>query len=153
MSDTYSQLYVHCVFAVKFRAALIHADWGNRLRLYITATVQNNGHKVLAINNMPDHLHLFIGLNPSQSISELMRQVKGDSSAWINKERFTPSKFQWQEGYGAFSYSRSQVDAVVKYIHNQQQRHAKISFLEEYRKLLDSFFVDYEEKYLFTEPK
>lgn len=108
VGNTYTQLHIHFVFAVKYRAALLNTDWDARLRLYITATAQNNGHKMLAINNMPDHLHMLIGLNPSQSISDLMRLIKGDSSEWINKEKLTLSKFQWQEGYGAFSYSRSQ---------------------------------------------
>ncbi|HEY9002367.1 MAG TPA: IS200/IS605 family transposase [Mucilaginibacter sp.] len=99
MPNTYTQLYLYFVFAVKYRAALLNEDWDERLRLYIIAIVQNNGHKVLAINNMPDHLHLFVGLNPAQSISDLMRLVKGDSSEWINKEKLTPTKFQWQDGY------------------------------------------------------
>jgi putative transposase len=119
MANTYTQLYIHFVFAVKYRVALLNEKWDERLRLYITATTQNNGHKMLAINNMPDHLHMFIGLNPAQSLSELMRLVKGDSSEWINKQNLTSAKFQWQEGYGAFSYSKSQIDKVVKYILNQ----------------------------------
>ena len=116
MPNTYTQLYIHFVFAVKYRAALLNNNWDERSRLYITAITQNNGHKMLAINNMPDHLHMLIGVNPSQSISDLMRLIKGDSSEWINKEKLTPTKFQWQEGYGAFSHSKSQIDKVVKYI-------------------------------------
>jgi putative transposase len=152
MSNTYSQLYVHIVFAVKNRAALISDKWDERLRLYIIATCQNNGHKVLAINNMPDHLHLFIGLNTRQSIAELMRQVKGDSSEWINKERLTPFRFQWQEGYGAFTHSQSQVDTVVKYINNQHEHHKKVSFLDEYRQILKSFDIEFDERYIFKSP-
>ncbi|HVS92498.1 MAG TPA: IS200/IS605 family transposase [Mucilaginibacter sp.] len=153
MPNTYTQLYIHIVFAVKYRAALLNSGWDERVRLYIAATVQNNGHKMLAINNMPDHLHLFIGLNPAQSISELMRLVKGDSSEFINKERLTPSKFQWQEGYGAFSYSKSQIDNVVKYILNQQEHHKKATFLDEYRQLLTKFDVDFDERYIFKLPQ
>ena len=106
MANTYTQLYIHCVFAVKYRTAMLHSTWDERLRLYITAISQNHHHKMLAINNLPDHLHLFVGLNPAQSISDMMRLIKGDSSEWINKERLTPNKFQWQDGYGAFSYSK-----------------------------------------------
>lgn len=106
---------------------------------------------MLAINNMPDHLHMFIGLNPAQSISELIRLVKGDSSEWVNKERLTIFKFRWQEGYGAFSYSKSHIDKVVKYIANQQEHHKKLNFLDEYRQLLTSFDIEFEERYIFKE--
>ncbi|RYU91152.1 IS200/IS605 family transposase [Mucilaginibacter terrigena] len=153
MSNTYTQLYIHIVFAVKNRAALLSTDWDERLRLYIIATVQNNGHKMLSINNMPDHVHMFIGLNPAQSVSDLMRLVKGDSSEWINKERLTKSKFQWQEGYGAFSYSKSQLVKVVNYINNQQEHHKKTTFLDEYRQLLTSFDIAFDERYIFKEPE
>lgn len=153
MANTYTQLYIHFVFAVKYRKALLSASWDGRLRLYITAIVQNNGHKMLAINNMPDHIHIFIGLNPKQSISQLMQLVKGDSSEWINKQSLTVGKFNWQEGYGAFSYAKSQIDNVVRYIINQQEHHRKETFREEYLKILDAFEVDYEEKYVFDELK
>lgn len=102
---------------------------------------------------MPDHVHVFIGLNPSQSISDLMRLVKGDSSEWINKTGLTSSKFQWQEGYGAFSYSKSQINSVVKYIANQQDHHKKITFLDEYRKLLVNFDIEFDERYIFKQPE
>ncbi len=149
MADTYTQLYIHCVFAVKFRKAMISPEWDERLRLYITAIVQNNGHKMIAINNMPDHLHLFIGLNPVQSISDLMRLVKGDSSEWINQQKLTKQKFNWQGGYGAFSYSGSHLGNVARYIENQQEHHRKKSFLEEYKKMLDDFSVEYNVKHIF----
>src|SRR4051812_34262968 len=100
MPNTYTQLYIHCVFAVKYRAAMLHTSWDERLRLYISAIVQNHGHKMLAINNMPDHLHFFVGLNPNQSISDMLRIVKSESSAWINQEKLTNNKFNWQDGYG-----------------------------------------------------
>lgn len=151
MSNTYTQLYVHFVFAVKYRQAIIRSEWEERLHLYITAIVQNNGHKMLAINSAYDHLHLFIGLNPKQSISNLMRLVKGDSSEFINKENLTVRKFHWQEGYGAFTNSRSQIDAVVKYIKNQKEHHKKTSFREEYLTILKDYNVDYDEKYIFQE--
>jgi putative transposase len=149
MANTYTQLYIHCVFAVKYRASLLHSQWDERLRLYVTATVQNGGHKMLAINNMPDHLHFLVGLNPSQSISEMMRFVKGDSGEWINKEKLTATKFYWQEGYGAFSNSKSQVDSVVKYIRNQQEHHQKISFIDEYKTMLQKAGITYDERYVF----
>lgn len=153
VNNTYTQLYIHFVFAVKYRAALLVEDWDERLRLYMTAIVQNNGHKMIAINNMPDHMHLFIGLNPKQSISDLMRVVKSDSSEWVNKENLTIGKFQWQHGYGAFSHSRSEVDNVVKYILNQKEHHQEKSFLVEYKQLLKRFDIPYEEQYIFKLPE
>ena len=149
MPNTYTQLYIHFVFAVKYRQATIQEEWEGRLQKYITGVVQNNGHKLLAINTMPDHLHLFIGLNPKQSISELMRQVKGDSSEFVNKEKFTKRKFYWQDGYGAFSNSRSQIDGVVKYILNQKEHHSTKTFSEEYLEILKDYAVEYDEKYIF----
>lgn len=118
---------------------------------YITGIVQNNGHKLIAINSMPDHLHLFFGFRPNQSLSDLMRMVKGDSSEWINQQKFNLSAFRWQEGYGAFSYARSQVNAVAQYIENQEEHHRKKTFSEEYKEFLDRFEVDYDEQYVFKE--
>jgi putative transposase len=151
MANTYTQLYLHFVFAVKFRAALIDNGWNERLHNYITAIVQNNGHKMLAINTMPDHLHMFIGLNPNQSISDLIRIVKSDSSEWINKNKFTNRKFNWQSGYGSFSYARSQINNVVLYIRHQQDHHNKINFINEYKRILDRFEVTYKSEYIFKE--
>lgn len=153
MANTYTQLYVQFVFATKYRAAALQPEWDERLRMYISATVKNNGHKLIAINNMPDHLHLFVGLHPNQSISEIMRLVKGDSSEWINRERLTNSKFHWQDGYGAFTYSRSQVDSVVKYIVNQQEHHKRITFHDEYITMLQKFDIEYDERYIFKLPE
>jgi len=149
MPNTYTQLHIHCVFAVKFRKAVLEPAWDERLRLYITAIAQNNGHKMIAINNVFDHLHFFVGLNPNQSISSMMQLIKGDSSEWINKEKVTSNKFHWQGGYGAFSHSKSQVDGVVKYISNQQEHHRKIEFLDEYLKMLRSAAVEFDERYIF----
>ena len=151
MANTYTQLYIHCVFAVKYRAAVIVPAWQEQLHKYITGIVQNNGHKLIAINSMPDHLHLFAGLNPKQSISDMMRLVKGDSSEFVNDHRFTKRKFHWQGGYGAFSNSKSQIDAVVKYILNQQAHHHKKTFKEEYTGMLKDYDVDFNEKYTFHE--
>ena len=112
MTNTYSQIHIQCVMAVKFRHALIESSWKERLYKYITGIVQNHNHKMIAINSMPDHLQLFIGFRPVQSLSDLMRLIKGESSEWINKQKFTSTMFRWQEGYVAFSYSRSHVQTM-----------------------------------------
>jgi len=151
MPNTYTQLYIHCVFAVKYRAAVISSEWEERLHKYITGIAQNNGHKLLAINSVSDHVHLLIGLSPAQSISEIMRLVKGDSSEFINKNGLTKTKFQWQEGYGAFSNSHSQIDAVVKYIINQKHHHQKKNFHQEYLDMLKDYAVDFNEQYIFKD--
>ena len=150
MANTYTQLYIHCVFAVRFRASMIQPHWDERLRLYISVIVQNDGHKMLAINNVADHLHFLVGLNPSQSISDMMRLVKGDSAEWVNKEKLTLNKFHWQEGYGAFSNSKTQIDSVIKYIANQQEHHKKITFLDEYKVMLDKAGIAYDDKYILS---
>jgi REP element-mobilizing transposase RayT len=151
MPNTYTQLHIHCVFAVKYRAALIQPVWEERLHKYITGIISKNGHKLLAINSATDHIHMFMGLNPNQSISEIMRLVKGDSSEFINKVKLTMNKFHWQEGYGAFSHSHSQIDHVVKYIQNQKEHHLKKTFLSEYINLLENFGISYNTKYIFNE--
>ena len=151
MANTYTQLYIQFVFVVKFRQALITTSWEDRLHKYIIAIVQNNGHKVLAINSASDHVHLFIGLNPNQSISDLMRQVKHESSQFINEHKLTKTLFRWQEGYGAFSYSQSQIQTVIRYIERQKEHHKKVTFRDEYLKLLNAFEIDYNEKYIFKE--
>ena len=153
MPNTYTQIHLQCVFAVKYRDAVIDRSWKDRLHKYIIAIVNNNDHKVIAINSMPDHLHLFFGMRPTQSLSDLMRLVKGDSSEWVNQQKLVKGKFRWQEGYGAFSYSKSHTDAVVKYILNQEAHHRKKSFLEEYKEMLKKFEVDFDQQYIFTEPE
>ncbi|MFB9842786.1 IS200/IS605 family transposase [Mucilaginibacter ginsenosidivorans] len=153
MSNTYTQIHIQCVMAVKYRQALIQPEWKDQLQKYITGIVQNHGHKVIAIDNMPDHLHLFFGFRPNQSLSDLMRIVKGESSEWINLQRFTPTVFRWQEGYGAFSYSRSHVQRVTNYVMKQGEHHKKHTFLEEYRQLLEQFEIKYDERYIFKEPE
>ncbi len=151
MPNTYTQLYIHFVFAVRFRAAQLLPAWDEEVRRYITGIVQNHEHKLLAINNMPDHMHLFIGLDPKQSLSALMQKVKGDSSAFINERQWLPQPFRWQEGYGAFSHSKSQVDAVVKYVAAQQAHHNKVSFGAEYRKMLTDSGIEWDERYVFRD--
>jgi putative transposase len=151
MANTYTQIHIHFVFAVKFRSALIHKEWKNDLHKYITGIFQHNNHKMLQINSMPDHIHILIGMRPTQSISSLIQNVKTESSKWINANRFFKSAFSWQEGYGAFSYSKSQVPDVIRYIQNQESHHNKENFLEEYRRLLNAFEIEYEEQYIFKE--
>jgi REP element-mobilizing transposase RayT len=118
---------------------------------YIIGIVQNNEHKLLAINGVPDHLHFLIGMRPTQALSNLMQEIKRDSSAWINECRFTKSKFSWQEGYGAFSYSMSHLPKVIRYIQDQKLHHKKMTFVEEYKQLLEKFEIPYDEKYIFKE--
>ncbi len=153
MSNTYTQIHIQCVMAVKYRASLISSEWKEQLHKYITGIVQNHGHKMIVINSMPDHLHMFFGFRPNQSLSDLMRLVKGESSEWINKQQFTPAVFRWQEGYGAFSYSRSHVQKVTDYIVTQEEHHRKKTFLKEYQQFLDQFEVEYDERYIFKLPE
>ena len=143
MANTYTQIHIHAIVAVKFRAAVITPQWKERVHQYITGIVQNNTHKMLSINSMPDHLHMFFGYRPTQSLSDLMRLVKGEASDWINKQKITPAIFRWQEGYGAFSYARSQVKTVAQYIEDQEIHHHKRTFLEEYKEFLSNFEIKY----------
>lgn len=152
MADTYTQIHIHLVFAVKFRKALISPDWKDELFKYITGIVQKNKHKMLSINCMPDHMHILIGMRPSQSLSDLMQDIKGDSSKWINSKGFLRQRFAWQGSYGAFSYSKSQISRVMRYIENQQVHHKKQDFISEYKKTLERFCVSYDEKNIFKPP-
>ncbi len=149
MGNTFTQIHIQSVFAVQNRVSIIRKAWKDELYKYITAIIQSNGHKVLAINGMPDHVHVFFGLRPTQSLSDLMQDLKGDSSKWVNDRGFVKGKFSWQEGYGAFSYSRSHVGKVTDYIRNQEEHHRKKTFIEEYTELLEKFGVDYDERYVF----
>ncbi|MFN4314053.1 MAG: IS200/IS605 family transposase [Chitinophagaceae bacterium] len=149
MGNTFTQLYIQFVFAVKYRAAQIDDTWRSQLHQFITGLIQSKGHRLIRINSMPDHIHIFVGFQPADSPASLMKAVKSESSKWINDQKFTAQKFQWQEGYGAFSYSKSAVPAVSRYIENQQSHHKHRSFLEEYRLILDRFEVNYEGKYPF----
>jgi len=149
MPNTYTQLYIQLVFAVKGRQNFIKESFRNELEKYMCGIARNNKHKPLAIYCMPDHTHLLIGLNPSQSISDLMKEIKVSSSGFIKEKELINEGFYWQEGYGAFSYAKSQLDNVVKYILNQQEHHKKKTFKEEYLEFLKKFEIDYDEKYLF----
>jgi REP element-mobilizing transposase RayT len=149
MANTYTQIYIQFVFAVQNRISLINSEWEQELYKYITGIVKKNHHKLIAINGMPDHLHVFVGFHTTQSIADLMRVIKSDSSEWINSKSFVKGKFKWQEGYGAFSYGRSQNDQVYKYVMNQKKHHENKSFLEEYKLMLQKFVVSFEDQYLF----
>jgi len=149
MANTFTQLHIQFVFAVQNRISLIDPAWETELFKYITGIVQNHKHKMIAIGGMPDHLHVFVGLHPTQSISNLMQIVKGESSEWVNKKGFAKGKFQWQEGYGAFSYGHSQVNQVYNYVMNQKEHHKKRSFLDEYKEFLKRFEVPFDERYIF----
>jgi REP element-mobilizing transposase RayT len=151
MPNTYTQIHIHAVFVVKYRDAVIKEEWREELFKYITGIIQKNGHKMLQINGVADHIHLFFGMRPKQALSELIKEVKQSSSGWINRRDLTGTKFYWQEGFAAFSHSRSQVPAVINYIKNQQEHHRKRTFREEYLKMLNDFEVDFDEKYLFQE--
>jgi REP element-mobilizing transposase RayT len=149
MANTYTQIHIQVIFAVQNRHCLIQKQWKKELYQYISGVIQNNGHKLLQINGMPDHIHILLGFRPSQSLSNLMKMVKHDSSGWINQKHFIVDRFSWQSGYGAFSYSKSQLPTVIRYIQNQEQHHKKKTFIEEYLELLKRNEIDYNEKYIF----
>ena len=149
MANTYTQIYIHIVFAVQGRQSLIGRKHNDELQKYITGIVSGQGQKLIAINNMPDHCHILIGQRPTIALSDLVRQIKAGSSGFINDRRWVAGKFSWQEGFGAFSYSHSQISTVVRYIQNQQEHHQRKSFSQEYVELLKGFNVSHDEQYIF----
>ena len=149
MANTYTQIYIQIIFAVEGRQNLIQPERNNELQKYITGIVAGQGQKLLGINNVPDHLHMLVGLKADLSVSELARDIKANSSRFINERHWVIGRFNWQEGFGAFSYSRSQIDAVIRYIQNQQAHHASRSFRAEYLQLLRRFGVEYDERFIF----
>jgi hypothetical protein len=149
MPNTYSQIYIQMVFAVKGRQCLIPKQHREEIHKYITGIVQKREHKMLSIFCMPDHTHVLVGLNPSIAVSDLVRDIKAISSKFITDNNFVKGKFNWQEGFGAFSYSRSQIDTVIKYILTQEEHHKNKSFKDEYYDFLKKFEIEYDEKYLF----
>jgi putative transposase len=150
MANTYTQIYIHIVFAVEGRQNIIPKRHKEELHKYITGIIQNKNQKLIAINCMPDHVHILIGMNSSIALSDLVRDIKSSSSKFINEKRWIAGRFNWQEGYGAFSYSRSQLDAVIRYITNQEEHHSNKTFRDEYIDFLKKFDVDYDAKYLFN---
>lgn len=151
MANTYTQIHIQVVFAVQNRGSLIQPEWEDSLYGYITGIIQNHGHRVLQINGMPDHVHVLLGMKSDQALSDLIKQVKQDSTKWINQQRLVRGRFSWQAGYGAFSYSKSQVPKVIKYIQNQKEHHKKKSFREEYLEFLKAFQIDFNESYIFRD--
>ena len=149
MAGTYSQLYIQVVFAVKGRQNLIAKSWKNDLHKYITGIITNKEQKSIIVNGMADHIHIFVGLKPSMRISDLVRDIKNNSAKFINEAGFVKGKFVWQEGYGVFSYSHSEISRVYNYILNQEEHHQKKSFRDEYLELLKNFEIEHNEKYLF----
>mgnify|MGYP002079635284 FL=1 len=149
MADTYSQLYIQTVFAVQNRNALIHNSWEEELYKYITGIVQNKGQKMLSINGTSNHIHFFIGMKPSCCLSDLVREIKKSSTSFVKEKKFCKHRFSWQEGFGSFSYSHSQLTNVIKYIENQKQHHHKDNFQTEYLSFLKAFEVEFKPEYLF----
>ena len=149
MANTYSQSYFHLIFSPKNRQALIQRAWKNELEKYITGIIQNNKHKLLAIGSMPDHIHIFIGYYLNHRISDLVEEIKTSSNKWINDNKLSRYKFEWQKGYGAFTHSHSQIDAIIKYVLNQEQHHKRRTFKEEYLEILKKNDIKYNDDYLF----
>lgn len=150
MANTYTQIHIQVVIVVKHRKCLIQKEWKDRLFAYMTGIIQNHGHKLLIINGVEDHVHIFFGFRPNQSLSELMKIVKEKSTKWINREGLVSEKFSWQAGYGAFAYHKSMAPTIIRYIDNQEEHHRKKSMIREYEELLDEFGVDYDRRYIFN---
>lgn len=149
MPGTFSQIYIQVVFAVKGRENLIGQTWKDDLHKYIAGIIKGKDQKSIIVNGMPDHIHAFVGLKPSMPVSDLVRDIKNNSSKWINENKLIKGKFQWQEGYGVFSYSHSQIENVYNYIINQEEHHKVKTFREEYVEFLKKFEIEHNEKYLF----
>lgn len=149
MAGTFTQIYIHAVFAVKGRENVLRKPWRDELFKYMCGIVNEKGQKPIIVNGVEDHVHLLVGLRPSMNISDLIRDVKNSSSKFINMKGFIPGKFAWQSGFGGFSYSQSQLSKVYGYILNQEKHHSKRSFRDEYVELLKRFEVEYDERFLF----
>ncbi len=148
MGNTYTQIHIQVVFAVRYRAALLAPEWRENLFKYMTAIIKEDGHKPLAVGGVDNHVHILLGFRPTQSLSDFVLKLKRNTSEWINKEGFTRNVFRWQGGFGAFSYSKSQIPRVIRYIMNQEAHHAKQSFRDEYVGILEKNGVEYDERYL-----
>ena len=152
MANTYTQLFIQIVFAVKGRQSLIPKKHRETLQKYMTAVIQNDKHKLLSIFCMPDHTHILVGLNPDISTSDMVQDVKRASTNFINEKNFTNTHFNWQKGFGAFSYSKKQVPNVIQYIFEQEEHHKKNSFFAEYKDMLEKFDIEYDDRYIFKLP-
>ena len=153
MANTYSKIYIHTVFAVKYRKGMIQPDWEGKLHSVIGNLINESGGKSILVNGIEDHVHCFFQGKPSVSISDMMKNTKAKSSKWINEQGLLRSRFEWQKGFGCFSYGHSQRNDVYQYILNQKEHHKKMSFREEYIRLLKAFDIDFEEAYIFKEPE
>jgi putative transposase len=149
MANTYTQIYIQFVFAVQNRVSLITEDWQDKLYKYMTGIIGQQEHKLMAINGMPDHVHILVSMNPKQAPSDLMFYVKRSSSIWINDNKLCVDKFSWQEGFGAFSYGKSQIPIIARYIENQQKHHMKRNFINEYIGFLKAFEIEYDERNIY----
>jgi REP element-mobilizing transposase RayT len=151
MANTYHQIYLQIIFAVKYRCALIDPSWQNNLYGVIGNLINEANCKTIIVNGVKDHVHCFVGLKPIVSVSELMKSVKARSSKYVNDHSLTSRHFHWQDGFGVFSYSQKDVEAVYRYIERQQEHHRSQTFLDEYRHLLKEFNIAYDEQYIFEE--
>jgi len=149
MADTYSKIYIQVIFAVEGRQNLLKEQWRTEVFKYIASIIKGKGHKPIIVNVVEDHVHCFIGLKPFMALSDLVRDIKNNSTNFINRRHFVQNKFNWQNGYGAFSYGHSQIDSVYRYILNQKEHHRKRSFREEYLEFLKKFEIEFNEEYLF----
>ena len=149
MAGTFSQIYIQVVFAIQGRQNLLQKEWRQEVFKYMAGIIKNKGQKPIIINGVEDHVHVFVGLKPSMALSDLVRDIKNNSSNFINDHKWVAGKFNWQEGYGALSYSHSQIEAVYNYIEHQEQHHARQTFKDEYLDLLKKFEIEHDPKYLF----
>lgn len=149
MPNTYTQLYIHYVFAVQNRLSLIQDSWKTELYKYMNGIIKQQGHKPFSINGMPDHVHALVSMSPKQAPSDLLYNLKRSSSIWVNENKLVVGKFSWQEGFGAFSYGKSQIPSIVTYIEKQENHHKKQTFYEEYLEFLKLFEIEYDERYVF----
>ena len=148
MANTYTQIYIHIIFSTRARAKLIHSSFREELFKYISGIIKRKGQTPLAVNGTSDHIHIFVGIKPDKSVSDLVRDIKHFSTNFVKDKKLTRTKFLWQEGYAAFSYSHSQINSVIKYIINQEKHHKTKLFTEEYTEFMKKFKVEYDEKYL-----
>lgn len=149
MANTYTKCYFHLVFAVRNREALIKPEWKDELEKYITGVVQNHKHKMIAIHAMPQHIHILIGYNVNELIPKLVEEIKTSTNKWVKEKKLSPFRFEWQIGYGAFTYSRSQIEDVIEYINSQPEHHKKKTFKEEYLEMLAKNEIEFRDEYLF----
>lgn len=153
MANTYLRIYLHIVFAVKNRNALIATHWRPRVHAYLSESLRQRGHLPLAVGGAGDHVHLLISFSGKETLPDLVKNIKTATTHFINNNRISVFKFEWQKGYGCFSYSHSQIESVANYINNQEEHHRKVSLRDEMKRVLDNFGIEYDEQYIFDEPE